>query len=487
MFFILSFAQTDSLVSKVFYYDDGTISSEGYFLKDQPVGYWKNYYFDGNIKSEGNRLAASLDGKWIFYSENKDTLEIINYRNSLKNGWNIKYDSNKIISKKLYLNGRIIGLSYLYKKNSYIEIPYKNYLKHGLAFEYKNYKIIKLIEYKNGFKVSIKNINRFRNDTLKNGAWMVFYLNRKIHKELFYRNDTLIGYYREYDVQGNLIKNIFYENGQIKETNLNVNASQFNQAFYENGNIKSEGYFTFGKPVGMHKELSQDGKISKGILYDDNGYIIGKGNLDINGYKNGTCIFFDKKNNKKSEGFYKKGKRIKEWIFYYSDGKIEQKGYYKNGKLTGEWIQYYPDGKKFKIENYKKAKLNGVFIQNKPNGELFVQGVYSDNKKDKKWIYHTDFLVIHQFYKEGEKYNKWYSEYLNGKLEFKGEYENDLPNGKHIYYYPDGTIKEYQYFIYGSREKIWTEYDAFFDQTFIYLYKNDKIVKIDGYKYKISE
>jgi len=484
---ILSSAQKDSLVPKVFYYGDGTISSEGHFLNNQPVGYWRTYYPNGHLKSEGNRLANALDGRWIFYNAKQDTVEIINYRNSLKNGWNIKYDSNKVISKQLYLNGKIVGLSYLYKSNSYIEIPHKNHLKHGLAFEYKDSVVIKLIEYKNGFKVSIKNINRFKKDTLKNGTWMTFYPNRKIHEEFFYKDDTLNGYYREYDVQGNLIKNEFFENGLVKEANSNVNASQFDQEYYANGNLKSEGYFTFGKAVGLHKKLSQDGKIAEGLLYDYNGRLIGKGFLDAKGKKTGKWIFYDENKKIKSEGYYKKGRRTKTWIFYYPNGKIEQKGNYKNGKLMGEWIQYYPDETQFKIEHYKKSNLDGEFIQNKPNGEIFVQGVYSDNQKDKEWVYHTQFLVIHQFYHEGERVGKWYSKYLNGKYQFKGEYENNLPNGKHVFYYQDGTIKDYQFYIYGSKERIWTSYDAFFDETFIYLYKNDKIEKINGYKYKFTD
>lgn len=487
LIFSLSQAQTDTLIPKVFYYGDGTISSEGFFRNNQPVGYWKTYYPNGNLKSEGNREANALDGKWIFYNDQQDTTEIIHYRNSLKNGWNFKYDSNKVVSKELYLDGKIVGLSYLYLKDSYLEIPYKKHVKHGLAFEYKDSTIISLIEYKNGFKLSTKKINRYKHDTLKHGSWIEFYSNRKIHKEYFYKNDTLNGYYREYDIQGNLINNTFYENGSEQKNKANINTLTYNQTFYENGEPKTEGYYASGKPVGIHKTFSQDGKISKGILYDDDGYKLGEGSLDSKGRKTGKWTFYDRKNNKKSEGYYKKGRRTKEWIFYYLNGQIEQKGTYKSGKWNGQWIQYYETGTILKIENYKKGKLNGEFTQNKPNGDLFIQGTYLDNKLDQEWTYHHEFIVLHKFYKEGEKTGQWYSEYLNGKLAFKGEYENDLPNGKHIYYYRDGTIKEYRYYSYGNKERIWTYYDKFFEETYTYLYKNNKIVKIDGYKYKFSD
>ena len=480
-------AQNDSLERKLFYYGDGTISSEGPFVNNKPVGYWKTYYPSGVLKSEGNRLNNTLDGKWIFYAENTDTTEIINYRNSLKNGWNFKYDSNKIVTKELYLDAKIIGLSYEYKKESYFEIPHKNYLKHGLAFEYKNSSIISIIEYKNGFKVSKKKINRFYRDTLKTGPWITFFQNRRIHTESFYKNDTLNGFYREYDMQGNLLKNLYYENGIIKNADVEASSSKFKQDFYDNGNIKTEGYFSFDRPVGMHKEYSNSGKILQGILYDADGNLIGRGELDVDGKRTGKWNFYNIKKELISEGYYKKGKRDKEWNFYYTGGKIEQKGKYKLGKLQGEWIQFYEDETIFKKENYKKGRLNGKFVQNKPSGELFIEGWYNDNLLEKEWVFHYEFMNIYQTYSKGEKTGRWHSEYLNGKIAFKGSYENNEPNGKHIYYYKNGVIKEYQNYIFGSKEKIWTKYDAFDNQTFTYVYKNNKLVKINGYKYKFEE
>jgi len=485
--YLLSFSQTDSLEHKFFYYGDGTISSEGAFVDNKPVGYWKTYYPSGILKSEGNRLNNALDGKWIFYAENKDTLEIINYRNSTKNGWNIKFDSNNVLTKELFLDAKIIGLSYEYKKDSYLEIPHKNNLKHGLAFRYKGSSIIGIIEFKNGFKVSTKKINRYKKDTLKTGPWITFFPNRRIHTESFYKNDTLNGFYREYDMQGNLLKNLFYENGIVKTSEAETTKSKFKQEFYDNGNVKTEGYYSFGKPVGMHKEFSNSGKVLQGVLYDKDGNFIGRGQLDENGKRTGKWEFFNKKKEIISEGYYKKGRRDKEWNFYFEAGKTEQKGHYKSGKLQGEWIQYYKDGTVFKKENYKKGKLNGKFVQNKPSGELFIEGWYNDNLLNKEWVYHYEYLNIYQNYSNGERIGKWHSEYLNGKSAFKGSYEHNEPHGKHIYYYQNGVIKEYQYYIYGSKEKIWTTYDAFEDQTATYLYKNDELVKINGYKYKFSD
>ena len=38
-----------------FYFDDGTLASEGSMRDGKPDGYWKNYFEDGRLKSEGIR------------------------------------------------------------------------------------------------------------------------------------------------------------------------------------------------------------------------------------------------------------------------------------------------------------------------------------------------------------------------------------------------------------------------------------------------
>lgn len=477
-------ALQDSLEIKTFYFGDGSISSRGTFKNGQPDGYWKSYYPNGHLKSEGNRVASQLDGQWIFYSENKDTIEIIHYRNETKNGWNIKYKNNKIVSKELFLDGKIISLAYYFEDSKLLEVPYKKGVKHGLAFEYKDSLIQSIVEYKNGFRVSVKTINQSKNN-LKQGPWLEFYTNRNIHKEYNYVNDTLDGFYREYDQQGHLLKNIFYEKGIVKVLDSPISVSTLKQEFYKNGNLKTEGYYENNIPVGMHKELSQDGILIEGILYDEEGHLIGKGSLDEQGRREGKWTFYEEQRII-SEGFYKKGNRHKEWIFFYENGGIEQKGSYKNGFLSGEWIQYFENGTVYKIESYKKDLLDGEFIQNKPSGELFIKCWYSDNILDKEWILYYDFVVIHRFYKNGEKNGKWYSKFINGKLAYEGTFESNMPNDRHVYYYRTGLIKEEEYYIFGSKEKIWTKYDEFGLPIISFLYKNNELIKVDGYKFKFN-
>lgn len=67
-----------------FYYDDGTLSSEGSMQDGKPNGYWKNYYPSGMIKSEGNRKEYLLDSLWKFYDEEGKVVLEINYAGDKK-------------------------------------------------------------------------------------------------------------------------------------------------------------------------------------------------------------------------------------------------------------------------------------------------------------------------------------------------------------------------------------------------------------------
>ena len=484
------FAQNDSLVKKTFYYGNGKISSEGYLKNNQPEGYWKTYYLNGNLKSEGNRVNHKLDGIWIFYKENKDTAEIINYRLGVKNGWDISFDSNKVYSKELYLNGIKQSFSYYYqpKNNTYVMIPYKDNLKHGMAYRYKDTLVIALIEYKNGFKISTKKINRFK-DTLKQGTWIYFYpKTRKIWKECFYKNDTLNGIYKEYDLKNKLIKKLYYINGQLDTTKKIEVKTKLKEDYYPNGNLKSKGYFNDSLPVGMHKEYSADGTIFKAILYNNKGIKIGEGSLNKKGQKSGKWILFYKNGRKKAEGFYKKNKRTKQWTFYYPDGKIEQKGFYKKNKVVKKWIHYSEKGNIDKIENYNNnGVLDGEYFQYKNDTILFIKGFYIDGKKDKDWEYHYDYLDIKAHYDEGIKRGKWLSIYKNGKIAAEENYEDDVPNGKQVFYYENGLLKIYQYYVFGSKEKTWRYYNPDGLEEISITYKNNKEIKVNGIKIKTIE
>ena len=81
------------------------------------------------------------------------------------------------------------------------------------------------------------------------------------------------------------------------------------------------------------------------------------------------------------------------------------------------------------------------------------------------------------------KIGKWQKTYITTKkVKFKGEYLNDIPIGKHVYYYPNGQIKKEGKYKDGEREGEWTYYNELGDIVITYLYKEGKEYKRDGIK-----
>ncbi|MBN2668172.1 MAG: hypothetical protein JXR60_02985 [Bacteroidales bacterium] len=482
----LAYSQTDTLKWQEFKYGDGSISSEGNFYNGQPEGEWRSYYPNHQLKSVGNWHFNKLEGIWIFFANNGDTTEVISYRSGLKNGWTKKYKNGILKTKTLFLNDQIVGLSYEYDNNYITEFPYKNSLKHGLAFKYDSTKkIIEVKEFKNGFMILKKSINKIINDSLKQGEWLSFYPNRKLHIEANYIHDTLDGYFREYDQNGQLLVNLLYKNGALDTTNYKPTQQKFIQTFYDNGNLKSEGYFNLDNlPIGLHVESSADQKLIHGILYNEEGVAIGKGILNQDHQKDGHWQFFYNNGDLQAEGDYKKNLRTKEWKFYREEGGLEQVGHYKSGLYSGEWILYYSDNQIFIKENYKKSKLDGLFEQFNEDGSLFVKGSYTEDLKDGDWWYYYPFMDIKEIYTNGEKTGKWQQTYKNGRLAFEGKYEANEPNGVHRTYYQNGNTKLLATYIYGSKEKIWTYYKSDGTELISYTYKNDELIKINGVRVK---
>ena len=66
-------------------------------------------------------------------------------------------------------------------------------------------------------------------------------------------------------------------------------------------------------------------------------------------------------------------------------------------------------------------------------------------------------------------------------------YSQGNPDKKHKYYYPDGTLKEEQYYAMGIREKNWKKYDPEGNLVMTITYKNNEEQRINGIKINLPE
>ncbi len=484
--FILSsslYAQTDSSSIQKNYYSSGVLSSEGQMINGKPNGLWKNYYPNGQLKSYGHWSNNKLTGTWLFFDDKGDTLQSIEYRNQKKNGWNIFYKNNKPISKYLYLNDKIESFAYFYQQDTLRLVPYENGIKKGIGYTFVKHSPIELSEYRNHYRLYTIPVNQLDKNGLKRGTWITLYADKHLKEEENFKRDTLNGVYKKYNNQGAIIYYAYYTMGVKNVQKENENRTINKVLKYANGQIKQKGSYLGNEPVGLHFLYDSLGHYTHSVYYDNVHHIIGKGKINKHNARVGVWTFSDTNAVLLSKGKYKNGYRNGTWTFYFSNGKIEQEGKYKKGKLNGVWKHYYSNGAVLKVENYDKGILDGEFKQFFIDGKNYINGQYKDGKKDGKWVYSNNYLVQNKYFSDGEKTGTWTSHYFNGKLAYKGVFENNLENGKHIYYYSNGFTKASTYYMFGLKEKLWFYFDKTGQETVRLLYKNDILTKIDGKEY----
>lgn len=138
-----------------------------------------------------------------------------------------------------------------------------------------------------------------------------------------------------------------------------------------------------------------------------------------------------------------------------------------------------------KEEFYIYGLRDGEAIEYSKTGEIISKGNYIEGLRENEWIYNIgDQKYIGNFvmdFKNGE----WKSYYLtNEVISFKGNYLQGNPDGKHVYYYPNGNVKEEKYFNEGEAIKSWTKYDKNGKLILVVQYKEGKEYKINGVKIK---
>ncbi|MDL2262276.1 hypothetical protein LJC11_02100 [Bacteroidales bacterium OttesenSCG-928-I21] len=482
----------------IFYHQNGEISSEGLMKDGKPDGYWKNYYENGNLMSEGNRLFFELDSIWNFYNPDGKLSSSITYRNNQKNGYTYNYDfyytkdSSKIYylkSKELYYTDSKEGLSYYYYENGNLNYTYtyKNGKKNGDAKEFnKDSIVITLSKYYNNYKIESLKINRYDKNNLKQGTWIEFYPNGNKKTESQYVDGRLNGFYRKYDIAGNLITEIYYINGEIFKPSEEefVLKAEVKKSYRPDGSLEYEGAFYNDKPVGIHREYDENEKIKINKEYDNESVFLGEGFFDENGNRTGKWKLFDSYYDYYyGEGTYKNGLKEGFWTYFYPDGKIEQEGYYSEDKPDREWAWFYPDGSKKRNEAYMLGKQEGEYKEYDKNGQIIIEGEYFDDAMIGEWKSNIGTIRTIGEYDYNIKKGDWINFYnTNNKKQFVGSYKSGDANGTHTWYYQNGTTMLIGEYRSGKKHKDWKSYNEDGTISITHTYRNGELIKIDGKK-----
>jgi uncharacterized protein len=489
LFPFLVFSQKDSSqlgTYTVFKYQNGKISSEGYMKDGKPDNYWKTYYENGVLKSEGNRKNFELDSIWKFYNDSGKVILKINYSAGKKNGLKTTYSADEII-KENYINDIKEGYTYYCYPDEKVRLAV-NFIKgkeQGIAREYsQDSTIIALYEYKSGYMISKEKVNRFTNDSLKQGKWVTFFANGILASEGYYKLGIKDGYFKDYFPDGTLKSISKYINGELQVDAPEVTNLDIKTEYYPDGKIKIKGSYKDNIPEGISRYYSPDGKVDSSVVYKK-GIIVGDGIVDDNGTKQGPWKEYYDSGELKGEGKYIASQRIGLWKYFYKDGKVEQTGIFlKNEIPDGEWIWYYDNGNKLREETYINGLREGIMIEYSDSNTIVAKGEFVDDLEEGQWYYHEGDIVMEGSYKSGGRDGEWKYFYDNGNPCFKGSFLDDNPNGKHFFYWDNGKVMDEGYYVMGKKEGDWYKYDytgaLFLTTTF----KNGIEIKYNGIKIK---
>lgn len=487
LIFCVSQAQQENNINtdgyNIFYGEDSVVISEGYMRQGKPDGYWKNYYTSGIIKSEGNRRNFELDSLWKFYDEDGRIILEINYKKGKKNGYRTTYQGSETI-KENFVDDVKQGNSFLLYPNgkTKLKTPFLNGLEDGIAREYNlEGNIVQLITYKKGYITDRTRINRYDSEKLPHGKWMWFSDDETtIIQEGNFKHGLKHGYFKEYDLDGNLLSATKYVDGEKYEKAEELQQLDVRTDYYPSGKVKVIGTYTKdGVPEGVRREYNEEGEVEKSFIFRY-GKIIGEGIFTDAGQKQGKWKEYYDDGKLKAEGNYINDKKDGYWKFYYKNGNLEERGKYIMGAPDSTWFWYYTDGQLLRKEHFYNGVPDGLLTEFDKEGNIITQGDFIEGKKEGIWIYKVGDTKDEIEFAEDMLNGWWKSYYSDGELRYEGKFVDDNPNGEHIWYWNNGKIKQKGRFVMGRKNGDWKKYDENGIVLIEISYSGGKEIKYDG-------
>jgi len=467
----------------IFYYPNGTKSSEGTLVNGKPDGYWKSYNEKGVLISEGNRKNFLLDSVWNFYSASGEKSMEIYYFEGKKHGFRKLYFDDETVVEEWEMDTLVNTINVFYKTGELKRsTPIENGKPHGMEKEYNvDGLVIVVSKYFAGILGKREFINRADRFGLKQGSWKYFWENGNLKMEGSYQNDKRKGFFKYYDEAGNFKAVEKYDNDVLITDAPETRQMEIRTAYHANGKPSVTATYYKGVPDGIRREYDENGTVIKGYVFT-NGILKFEGITDEDGKRQGHWREFYPSGELKSQGNYVNSNQEGEWKFYFENQKIEIKGKYINGKKEGTWVWYYPNGAMLQEENWHRGKLDGDFTEYDENGNVIVKGTYLEGTEEGEWFYTQGNAIERGVYHDGMRSGLWITQRRNGELISEIEYEQDLYHGKYILFHETGKVRHTGKYNNGEQVGVWHLYDEDGELILSTVYENGREIQWNEYK-----
>lgn len=205
-----------------------------------------------------------------------------------------------------------------------------------------------------------------------------------------------------------------------------------------------DAQFTNGFAIGKW-EYYKNNKLNSSITY-------------IDGYQDGEYSEIKPSGTPVVKGYFKKGKKDKNWEIYNSDGDVKLLEVYNNGDLVQK-ITYYNNGNVDTERNYKNGKEDGVVKQYAFDGTFKTEKNYVAGKQiGKQTVYITNnlgnYIETSNYNEQGKQEGEYMQVYADTNVvKLKGTYKKGQKDGIWTYnntkgkkdkveIYENGVLKE---------------------------------------------
>lgn len=291
-----------------------------------------------------------------------------------------------------------------------------------------------------------------------------------------YNDDKLIGKMLIYNKEGQILQDLFFNDGEYDKLNTVYHSNgQVSGVYnYENkqrhgnwteysnsGAIKYSQEYKNGLAEGKKFNLYPSASYSSELNFEKNklqGQAVDKW---LNGNNKYLAVYADSLLNGEEKMWhpngqlrsvveYKNGKMIGKYTTYHPDGQLESEYEYdQNGELTGTCKMYDNKGKLITLqENFSDGKLTGIEKHFYPNGNLRTQNSMKEGVITKTVSYD---LSGNELYSASEENNELYYKnfYSDGTLRRMGLLQNGKMHGKWSTFSPSGIVLSDEQYIDG--------------------------------------
>lgn len=159
---------------------------------------------------------------------------------------------------------------------------------------------------------------------------------------------------------------------------------------------------------------------------------------DGSSVRHGPFTLIDTEGLIRAEGEYVEGKRDRNWVFSYPNGRTQLRAKYRNGERTGSWTYFFEDGEVRAKGKYAKGELDGKWRFNDPGGN--IQPVNS-GRYELAEVRHPDGSLRGRGYLvDGLPHGCWDFFWPNGGPMLQAQFERGRDLGCWGFQHPNGLL-----------------------------------------------